>query len=314
MDETLQERIETTRSICLDELQRPPLMNAVQFLNRHGVTEQAGIEILKVCARLQKPAPDLLTLTDAAAHEGDVVSQPGLLERALLARASLFTLKQIRELPVHDSVKYLFCKEFISCAGGSTTSARYAHTAYPFFAMSKIVLLQRFPAGQLHWEVSGFPRRWFARIQARALPEALSFFALKTRALRPYFEWHLGGIATRLPFLLEREALKTFYRIAATLEKQPSIRAIMGVSWMHSVETHRVSPHLAFLNRPFTESGGIYLDLGPDKPNSGFLAGDKRRAQLYASGEYRPTSGVVICSREQAISWKEAHPELEQLV
>lgn len=288
-------------------------MDAGLLLDRHGVTGQVGLELLRVCAHLQKPAPELLTLTRLAARESGVVSQPGLLERALLARASLLALDRIRELPVHESVKHLFCKEFISYAEGSPSPERYVHTAFPFFAMSKVVVLQRFPGGQLHWEVSGFPRRWFARIQARALPKSLLFFILKTRALHPYFVWHLGGTTERLPFLLEREALKTFYRMAATLEKQPSIRAILGGSWLHSVETHRVSPHLAFLNRPFTESGGIYLDLAPNESH-GFLAGDNSRAQLYASGKYRPTFGVVICSRNQAISWKQAHPEFEQLV
>ncbi|MGB2677720.1 MAG: hypothetical protein WAN12_11620, partial [Candidatus Acidiferrum sp.] len=107
---------------------------------------------------------------------------------------------------------------------------------------------------------------------------------------------------------------KTFYRMAATLEKQPPIRAIMGMSWLHSTETQRVSPHLAFLNRPFIESGGIYLDLGYPKPDSGFLEGSSHRSELYASGEYRPTIGAVICSRDQAISWKQAHPEFERLV
>lgn len=320
MIESLPELKERTRSICEQELQRAPLAEVGLLLSRNGVTEQIGAEILRRCARTQKPAPDLVKLTKAAALEGGDVSQPGLIERALLIRESVLALGRLNELPVHESVKYLFCEEFISFAQGSTPADRYAYATHAsfamsiFFAMTKTVLLERFPGGQLHWEVSSFRRRWLTRIRAAALPRALSFFAKEARALEPYFVWHIGDMTREVPFLLEREAMKTFYRMAATLEKQPSIRAIMGMSWLHSRETHRVSPHLAFLNRPFIESGGIYLDLGYPKPSSGFLNGYSHRSRLYAAGEYRPTIGAVICSRAQAISWKRAHPEFECVV
>jgi len=274
MIESLPELIERTRSICEHELRRPPLAEAGLLLARNGVTEQVGSEILRACVRTQKPASELLMLTQAA-HKGGVVSQPGLIERSLLIRTSVLSLGRLSELPVHESVKYLFCKEFSLFAQGSMPAARYAYTAHPsfawstFFAMTKIALLERFPGGQLHWEVSRFRRRWFKRIRVPALPKALSFFTKKARALHPYFQWHIGDTTMKVPFLLEREAMKTFYRMAATLEKQPPIRAIMGMSWLHSTETQRVSPHLAFLNRPFIESGGIYLDLGYPKPDSG---------------------------------------------
>jgi hypothetical protein len=310
---SLFERIEKTRSACKHALQQTPLQDAALFLDGHGTIAPVGLELLGAVARTQKAPPELLVLTDAAAHAGVLVSEPGVLERALLIRAALVALEQIADLPVHESVKHLFCEEFASYADVSKGSARYSHAGFPFVAMSKIVLLQRFPGGSVQWEVSGFPRSWFARIPARALPGALSFFIVKARALRPYFVWHMGGTTKKLPFLLERQFFKTFYRMAASLEKQPSIRAIMGASWMHSAETHRISPHLAFLNRPFEESGGIYLDLGHDKATAGFLVGDTRRASLYASGNYKPTFGVVICTRDQAISWKEGHPEYEAL-
>ena len=60
------------------------------------------------------------------------------------------------------------------------------------------------------------------------------------------------------------------------------------------------------------EAGGFYADLGPALPDSGFLEGDPQRADL--SGAYRPTNALVLCSRAQALAWKQAHPEIEQLL
>ena len=207
MNESLVEHIGKTLSVCEHALQKPPLIEAALFLDSHGTTLPVGLELLSAVARTQKPTPELLVLTNAAMCEAGAVSEPGLLERALLVRASLVALEQVAELPVHESVKHLFCEEFVSYADDSVTSVRYSHASFPFVAMSKIVLLQRFPGGQLQWEVSGFPRRWFARIQPWALPRALSFFILKARALQPYFVWHLAGTTKKLPFLLERQVL-----------------------------------------------------------------------------------------------------------
>ena len=99
--------------------------------------------------------------------------------------------------------------------------------------------------------------------------------------------------------------------MASALERQPEVRGLMTGSWFHSLETHRVSPHLAFVNRPFLEAGGIYTELGPADPEDGFLVGNPARAALYHSG---PAFGLVMCTREQAIAWKRSNPELEQSV
>jgi hypothetical protein len=88
----------------------------------------------------------------------------------------------------------------------------------------------------------------------------------------------------------------------------------MASSWLYSRETHRINPHLAFFNRPYMEAGGFYADLGPALPESGFLKGDPKRAELYNSGEYRPTNALVLCSRSQAIAWKQTRPEIAQLI
>jgi hypothetical protein len=248
------DRVEITRAACQAAIASPPLADVEAFLERLGVPVTACIRLLRDCAVIQAPTPELTRLDDAIRTERVAESEPSAFARALLVRASLAALDQLPAFPVDDSVKHLFCKEFLFYASPSPPAfGRFAITAYPFIAMSKFALLDRFPGGQQDWEVSGFPRKWLVTITRQA-PR----------------------------FLTEREYFKSFYRMASAIEMQPSVKAIMGPSWLHSLETHRISPHLAFLNRPHLDAGGIYIDIGPAPPNAGFLAGDKQREELYS--------------------------------
>lgn len=275
----------------------------------------ARIQLLRDCAAIQAPTPELTALQEAITTESVAASDSTAFARALLVRASITALELLPTLPVDDSVKHLFCKEFFFYATASGAACQmFGITGYPFIAMSKITLLDRFPGGQQQWEVSGFPKRWLTGIRLSMLPNVAWFIATKVRGFSPYFVSHMAVTSQKAHFLLEREYFKSFYRMAAAIEKQPSIRAIMGSSWLHSLETHRVSPHLSFLNRPHLEAGGIYMDIGPAPENAGFLSGDKQRQALYRAGNYKPTIGVVICTREQAIAWKRTHADLEALL
>jgi hypothetical protein len=58
----------------------------------------------------------------------------------------------------------------------------------------------------------------------------------------------------------------------------------------------------------------VYLDRGLADSAEGFLTGDPARTRLYESGDYKPTFGLVFCTRGQAVAWKHAHADLEQLL
>ena len=310
----LSERIEQTVSLCQESLAAADLRGAEDFLVRRGLMKDARLELLRASARAQRATPELTALRDSLVAEVGSAAGTGSLERALLVRAALRAMSQVPELPVDDSVKHLLCKEFAFYAK-PPESARdhFSLIQHVFFAMSKIVLLERFPAGPSHWEVSGFPRKWLARVAPRYMASTYRFLAFETKGFKPFFVSHLGGTRNRMPALIERDLRVAFYRSAVSIEQQPSIKGMMAGSWLHSLETHRVSPHLSCLNRPWLEAGGIYTDLGPADPDDGFLTGNSERAALYRTGEYKPTFGLVICSRDQAIAWKRAHPELERL-
>lgn len=312
MELTVSQRIEQTRSVCEHALAESRLVAAENLLAARGVTEQMRLDILQGVAKIRKPTAELLSLRESVLLQGGLAAEPSVLERALLLRAVMRSLDRIPQLPVEESVKHLFCKEFMFCANPPAKDLhKFVYTCHPFLTMVKLALLLRFPAGLIQWEVSGLPRRLLLDLPPTQMPRTLYFLAMKARAFYPYFEPHITVSSLTVAFLTEREFLKSFYRMAASLEKQPTIRGILDASWLHSSETHRVSPHLAFISRPYLEAGGLCVDLGPAAADSGFLAGDKNRWNLYQSGQYKPTRALVICTREQAMAWKCKHSHLE---
>jgi hypothetical protein len=311
---TITERIQETRSLCRTMLGSPPLAEAEATIAHAGLTPEVCSRLLRAGAMRKSPAPELAALHPADVPEG-AGSYDFALERALLVRTAILSLDAIPDLPVDESVKHLFCREFTAYARPPATALdNFAMDGSRFAAMSGIVSLSRFPAGQYHWIISGIPRSWFRRVSMARLPGFCYFLAAYTHGWAPFFEPHLNGTTSRSTFVTEREYFKSFYRMAAAIEKQPRIKAIMASSWLYSRETHRINPHLAFFNRPYMEAGGLYTDLGPALPGSGFLEGDPQRAELYKSGEYHPTNALILCSRIQAIAWKQAHPEIAQLL
>ena len=306
-------QLEETRSVCRSALSSAPLAAAEAFIARAGLTPQACSCLLRAGAMRKRPAPEL-----AALRPTDVLEGPGshdfAFERALLVRTAISALDEIPDLPVDESVKQLFCREFTSYAKPTTALENFAMDGRRFAAMSGIVSLSRFPAGQYHWILSGIPRSWFLKLSLSRLPRFCYFLTTETHGRVPFFEPHLDGTTSRSTFVTEREYLKSFCRMAAAIEMQPGIKGIMASSWLYSRETQRINPHLAFFNRPYMETDGFYADLGPADSTSGFLEGNSQRAELYKSGEFRPTHAMVLCSRAQAIAWKRAHPEIVQLL
>jgi hypothetical protein len=307
----LVERIEQARTLCRRALETEPVANALACLSRTTVAECEQTDMLREAGRHNKCGVKLEALRTAVLSDG-LPAEKFALERALLVRAALSSLDQVSDLPVDESVKHLFCKEFAFYADPSDPEIeKFSMDERVFPAMCGIVTLTRFPAGQHHWVVSGFPRSWFPKIALHRLPELGYYLFRKLGGLAPYFVPHLNNTTFNGRLFTEREYYKSFYRMTAAIEKQPSIRGIMSASWLHSPETHRVSPHLAFLNQPYAEAGGFFIERGPANPEDGFMSGDPERARLYKAGLYKPTFALLFCTRAQALAWKAAHAEIE---
>lgn len=235
----------------------------------------------------------------------------GAFERVLLLRAGLTTLSRMPALPVADAVKRLMCEEVRFVAAPPAAAAhRFDLDRSVFVALSKLATMRRFPAGQLHWEVSGFPRSWMLKVRPRALPRLAYYLGLRMRGFAPALFIHLNANRKDRAALLERESNRSFFRMAQSVALQPEIKGLVASSWLHSPDTIAVSPHLNALNRVFFENGALVTTMGAADPDSGVFTRSPERRKLFEEGRFKPTTGLVIWPRTDMLAWAAAHPEL----
>jgi len=233
----------------------------------------------------------------------------GSFERFVLAHAALGSSTELESAPVAPAVKRLAwsgLSRFVDGRAGVDLSENR------FVALCKIATARRFPAGQFDWERSGLPRTWLGRIRPlSALTEVLSIVTLQWRAFSPAFFIHLA-VTYPVRALLEREALKSYYRMAQSMALQPDVHGLIASSWLHSPDTFAVSPHLAWLNRVFTENGAVVAAMGAAPPDCGVLAQSVERERAFAEGRFKPTMGLIVWPRREMLAWAAAHPELDR--
>lgn len=303
----LDRKLEQTGVMCANALNDAQLGRIDRWLSQR---EGRIAACVRASAMAGKATPELTELREQATSDLQLEPATAAFERTVLLRTALRSLGSVPQLPVDESVMRLFCRDFAFYASPEPSELSSFSLASPDYCPRlRVAMLERFPTGQTDCHVSGIPRSWLLKASGLDLPRFLRFIA-KAGGVEPFFVGHLS-CGRRSAFLLERDLRLGFYRSALAIEKQPSIRGHMAASWLHSRETHRVSPHLAFLNRPFTEAGGLYIDLGPAEIADGFAEGDPHRSELYARGEYKPTFALVACTREQMLAWKEKNRDLE---
>lgn len=227
----------------------------------------------------------------------------------LIVAAALDALDGLDTLPVDERVKDLFCQNFQMYAlpqGKLPESFDVSRAS--FISMGRIATLSRYPAGQLDWEVSGIPRSWLFKTPARRLPRLVTSILRDLRGFGPAFFSHLNP--HQQVVLLERESLRSYHRMARSMERQPEIKGLITASWLHSPDTFAVSPHLAWLNQVFLENGGVVHPLGPADPGCGVLYRSPERQQAYEAGTFTPTEGLVIWPRAAMLAWAAGHEDL----
>jgi hypothetical protein len=306
-------KIAATREVCTSVLRTPPLNVVAAKLESAGLGGGLrDLDLLRCVVAAQDRRAALLSILSRADLGTEWIdNERAELQRTLLLRAALGSLDQLETVPVDPSVGSMICDEFRFFACPSPRELHlFQPEKYAFSALSKIALLERFPAGQFHWEMSGLPRSWLFKIPLAALPRVLYFIATRLRGFSPCFFPHMATRRKNHLVLLEKECDKSWYRIARSVELQPDVNGLVASSWLHSTDTFKVSPHLSFMNKPFVESGAIVTTMGVAHKKSGYLNGSAIRRRLYESGEFRPTLGLILWSREQMIKWARSHPEL----
>jgi hypothetical protein len=278
---------------------------------RNPAGSQRAFDILARATALRNPETQLLDQFQAeAAIPMDDAAEIAMAQSLLLA-AALHTIPQIPTLPVSDSVKQLFAEEFLFYAAPPEQwRSRLRFSEVRFREMGRIATLQRFPAGQYHWELAAFPRSWLPGI-AGQWSAALPAF-LRMRGFGPLFELHLNDRRKNRVMLLESEAGLSCYKAAQSLALQPGTKGIMTVSWLYCRSTATVTPHLAWMRRFFEQAGATIVDVRDAPSDAGFLVGSAERRKLYEEGSYRPKESCVLWPRQQVLQWMKQHPELDR--
>ena len=179
-----------------------------------------------------------------------------------------------------------------------------------FVACAKLVTGRRFPAGPMDWEISGIPRSWVKRAGIAGGAKFLAFIATHLGGFKPIFFMHVGLRPRNRGLVLEKEVMRSYYRMALSLRAWPEVKAIVAYGWFHDPAAVAESPHLEFMNRPYREGGGLFR-LEPATPDSGFAENNAERLRRYHAGELRYHMYAAVWPRKRALEWVEAHPEYD---
>jgi hypothetical protein len=302
-------RCERTRAACRRALEKSADLHPLWRAWRAGDPELAEARALLPSFRTEAPAVRrLVQLKESLAQSGLPVGD-GAFERFLIVSAAAEATGRVEALPVDDSVKQLILDNFAMYASASVPEP-FDLSRASFEAMGRVATLSRFPAGQLDWVVSGIPRSWLFGAPWHAAPRFIRSLLFNLRGFGPVFFSHLNPNRRNQGIILERESLRSYYRMARSMERQPEIRGFVTASWLHSPDTFVVSPHLKWMNDVFLQNGGVVIPLGPVNLDCGVLHRSPERRQAYDEGRFKPTEALVIWPRAAMFAWARAHDEL----
>jgi hypothetical protein len=240
-------------------------------------------------------------LKKEAGLEGDEV------ERLLLWNAARQALPGVSSLPVDKSIRERLDRDLRQLHAMSVSMPA---GSYHFERAAKMATLRRFPAGPMEWEISGVPRSYFLQAAFPANLRFLAFVIFRLGGRVPCFFVHLAPPPRNRALSVPKEVLRSYYRMARSLQLQPGVRGLLAHAWFHDPAAVRDHPHLEVLSRPYVDHGGLITLLGPAPPSSGVLVGNAQRSADYLAGRVQYRYGFAIWPRDAAIGWANAHPEL----
>ncbi len=303
------ETLDRAREACRAGLQAEGYGAALSLLNRLGLDRRARLEcVSSIWHRRTYPAEHQNVLAQARNEIGH--PELHLVDRAMVLETCAETVNRIADLPLDPAVKRLICQEFTFYSSTKPDwSAHFDPEGLSFRAYCGHALLLRLPAGQFSWNQAGLQRSALFEMPI-ALKPALLRRLMRMGGLAPCFEPHMAVLRKPFAALIERECLRSYHRMARTMELQPQIKGLMAASWLFDEHTVRLTPHIAFLRKLFEENGGFVGPLRYCDQNAGFLQGSETRRKAYEDGSYRPKETLVLWPRAAMIDWAKAHPEL----
>lgn len=239
--------------------------------------------------------------------------RPGAIEQYVLLQAILAVAPRLATLPVDPAVKRLYLQLAAEIAHPPAHLAPMLDcNRWEFCEVSQILTLRRFPAGQHNWVVGAAGRsalfRFRFRLRLREYPRLLREVYQGFGGMTPVASIHLTNWRGKPDIVLKSESCRSLYRIAKSMELQPRIRGIQGISWLHSKDVATVSPHLAWMRDLFVDNGAFSAELEPADPKM-YLVGSAKRRQLHDAQKFSPRLTMVLWRRADVLGWASAHPE-----
>lgn len=305
-DSQADEAFEKSHHAWSSALESPELQIVARALERIGIDVDECVRETASISEAATTSYRLASLRNIVRSQADVA--PGAFERFVLAQAALRWIEELRVSAVSPSVKRLTCSGLARFADVRTT---LDVSTSQFMALCKLATLRRFAAGQFDWERSGLPRSWLPRIRPlSALIRLVSLVALEWRSFGPTFFVHMP-VTRPVHALLEREALRAYFRMAQSMALQPDVKALIASAWLHSPATFEISPHLAWLNKTFADHGAVIATMGPAPPDCGVFEKSVERQRAFSEGRFRPTLGLIVWRRADMLAWAAGHREFD---
>jgi hypothetical protein len=276
------------------------LRRASRALNRLGVSAENDAWRLLQSVKHEASMEPLATLKKKSGLEGDIV------ERLLLWHAARQAGLELPSLPVQSNVRARLEQELCQL---HTTSGSIAVGSYEFVRAAKIATLRRFPAGPMEWEVDGIPLSFVLKASFSDFTRLLSFVTLRLGGWAPCFFMHVAPTPRNRGLTVPKLVMRAYYRMARSMQLQPTVRALIAHAWFHDPAAVRDYPHLGPLNQPYTDHGGLIVTLDRAPADSGVLEGNRERAKNYTSGRVVYRHGLAIWPRTAAVQWAAAHPQ-----
>src|SRR3954465_314551 len=306
-DRTAAQSVAAALDNCAAALQTPEMRHVARRVAASGFRESDLAMLIDAAASRPASAHRVIELRHSLGAEP---LPAGMVETFLLLHTACRNRAALLRLGMGDGVLRCLADELRFLAAPTPPDrAQLLAASHGFISMAKVVTMRRFPAGQLQFEPSAIPISWILRHEPRKMARLAMFLGRHLRGRGPVFFHHLAWRRKNRFMLVEKEQNRSYHRIAQSLALKPNIKALVTESWLHSPETLRVSPHLAWLNKPFVECGGMIVELGDASEANGVFTGSAERRRLYEEGRFRPTTAMVIWPRSAMLDWAANHTE-----
>lgn len=272
-------------------------------------------EWFRIVRRIPRDRAAMRTLCRLRRMSIEAGALPGALEHYALLGAMQAAVVQVPSLPVDSSVKRQFCTTF-ALAARPPRSLRHLLdcNAWGYHEIAQITGLTRFPAGQHHWVMASAARGPVLRLRLRfaEMPRVVAALVRDFGVFGPVAEIHLNIWRAKPQLMLKAETFRSLYRLARSIELQPEVRGVQGISWLHSKSVAEVSPHLAWAREFFVENGALVAEMEEAHPAMGFLVGSAERQRLFHAGKFKPRVGLLLWKRADVLAWAHRHPEFAE--